>query len=111
MYAFKNNLCSKCNYNYYRKEDEALIFGKYFNCYKELEGYYLDKANSLFKKCYKRCQTCEIGGNNTNHNCFTCQNNYPFPIKKNNCIKCYEACNHYYYFDNNKQKPKLYQIY
>ena len=50
---------------------------------------------------YERCQTCKIGGNNTNLNCLICQSNYPFPIKKNNYINCYEACNHYYYFDNN----------
>ena len=52
------NLCDECNINYYQKENDELNIGKYINCYKELDGYYLDLNNSIFKKCYETCQTC-----------------------------------------------------
>ena len=75
--------------------------GDYINCYKEQpKGYYLDKSNSLYKKCYYSCKTCEIEGNNITHNCLTCQDTFAFEINKNNYTNCYETCTYYYYFDN-----------
>ena len=40
--ALRNDLCTKCNNNYYAKENDPLNLGEYINCYKEPEGYYLD---------------------------------------------------------------------
>ena len=60
--ALNKNLCTKCNIDYYRIENDDSNIGEYINCYKEPEGYYLDKNYSLFKKCYYRCETCEIKG-------------------------------------------------
>ena len=82
------------------ENDESNI-GEYINCYKEQpKGYYLDKSNSLYKKCYYSCETCEIEGNNITHNCLTCQDNFTIEINKNNYTNCYETCNYYYYFDS-----------
>ena len=53
--ALKNDLCLKCNIDFYPKENDILNLGEYINCYKEPEGYYLD--NNLYKKCYNSCKT------------------------------------------------------
>ena len=95
-------LCSKCKNNYYPMENDPSNIGEYFNCYnKEPNGYYLDKDALLFKKCYHTCETCEMQGNITSHNCLKCKNEFNFEIKINNFSNCYEKCDYYYYFDNN----------
>ena len=98
--ALNKNLCTKCNNNYYEMENEPSNIGEYINCYKEVKGYYLDKNDSLFKKCYDTCETCEVKGDNITHNCLKCKTNYTFEIKNNNYSNCYENCSYYYYFDN-----------
>ena len=71
--ALNNKLFTKCNVNYYPMENDLLNIGEYFNCYNETpEGYYLDINNSLYKKCYYRCKTCEINGDDEFHNCLKC---------------------------------------
>jgi len=70
--ALYKNLCSICNTNYYPRENDPSNFLEYFQCYKDLKGYYLDKNESLYKKCYYSCDTCEIKGNNIIHNCLSC---------------------------------------
>ena len=97
--GFYNELCSICNINYYPKENDELNSGEYFNCYKELAGYYLDKNEYLYKKCYETCAKCEKKGNNTNHNCLKCNSNYTFEINFENYTHCYKNCSYYYYFD------------
>ena len=96
--SLKFGLCTKCNYNYYEIENDISNIGEYINCYNNPEGYYLD--NNLYKKCYYTCKRCNTTGNNINHNCIECNDNYTFIINKNNYINCYENCNYYYYFDN-----------
>ena len=96
--ALDKNLCTKCNINYYPRENDPSNLGEYINCYNESEGYYLD--NNLFKKCYKTCKSCNSEGNHTNHNCIKCLDDFSFVIKKNENINCYENCSYYYYFDN-----------
>ena len=55
--AFDKKLCSKCNNNFYQMENDPQNIGEYFNCYNETpKGYYLDKNDSLFKKCYYSCE-------------------------------------------------------
>ena len=75
----------------------------YLDCYKNPKGYYWDKNETKYKKCFHTCETCEIKGNYLNHNCITCNNNYSLGIslKNNNYMNCYENCSYYYYFDNN----------
>ena len=96
--SLNKGLCTECNYNYYPKENDPFNLGEYIKCYKEPEGYYLD--NNLYKQCYYSCKTCNVSGTNEFHNCIECNDNYPFEIKHNNYINCYENCNYYYYFDN-----------
>ena len=113
--ALNKNLCTKCNINYYPKENDPLNIGKYIvNCYKDLEGYYLD--NDIYKQCYHTCKTCNIAGNNTFHNCLECNDIYPFGIQNGNYLNCSENCSYYYYSDkqnnyfctNNLSCPKEY---
>jgi len=54
----------------------------------------------LYKKCYYKCGTCKIEGNNITHNCLECNELYPFSRKFNNYTNCYENCSYYHYFDN-----------
>ena len=81
-------------------ENDNSNIGEYFNCYNEIKGYYLDKNDSLFKKCYDTCETCEIKGDNIIHNCLKCKTNFSIEFKINNYSNCYENCSYYYYFDN-----------
>jgi len=83
-------------------ENDPLNLGNYFNCYNEApNGYYFDKIDKLYKKCYYTCETCKIKGDNEFHNCLKCKTKFNFEINTNNYINCYEKCNYYYYFDNN----------
>ena len=99
-FALSKGLCIKCNDNYYQMENDPSNIGDYINCYKEIYGYYLDKVDLLFKKCYETCDTCEIKGNNINHNCLKCNNDYSFEIIINNYTNCYKNCSFYHYFNN-----------
>ena len=101
--ALNKNLCTKCNNDYYPKENDPLNLGDYFNCYKKPQGFYLDLNDSLYKKCFNTCKTCNISGSNLTHNCFECNQDYPFAIKFNNYNNCYLNCSFYYYFDNEQQ--------
>ena len=99
--AINNKLCTKCNTNYYQMENDPSNLGEYIDCYKEINGYYLDKNDSLFKKCYYRCETCEIKGDDITHNCLECNDNYFYKYSLyNNYYNCYENCTYYHYFDN-----------
>jgi hypothetical protein len=108
-------LCTKCNNNYYEIENDKNNIGEYINCYKDPEGYYLDIIDSLYKKCYYKCKTCEIRGNEESHNCLTCSNEFPVAInfnESNNYKMCYEKCNNYYYFNcDTNQKCIINSIY
>ena len=95
--AKDNNLCTKCNINYYPKENDPSNIGEYISCYNNPEGYYLD--NNLFKQCYYTCKTCNITGNNLNHNCIECNDNYPIKFNTSQYFNCYENCSYYHYFD------------
>ena len=96
----KENLCLECNNNYYPIEnDNYTHIEGYVKCYKDPIGYYLDKNESLYKKCYYTCKECDQFGNNITHNCLICDDNYPYNISKNNYSNCYE--NSSYYIDEN----------
>ena len=45
--ALNKTLCTKCNIDYYQKENDPLNLGEYIKCYKEPDGYYLE--NNLYK--------------------------------------------------------------
>ena len=105
-YIYKNNdkclnecFCESCKENYYQKDKEEKFKDIYFNCYKNPEGYYLDN-NNLYKLCHNSCKTCTIEGNDINHNCLACNDDFSFGIiDNNNQFNCYQNCTYYYYFD------------
>jgi len=97
--ALNKGLCTKCNDDYYPKENDSSNLGDYFNCYKEPEEYYLDI--DIYRKCYETCKTCDKEGNYTNHNFIICNLNFRYAIKQNNIINCYSNCTYYYYYDEN----------
>ena len=88
-----SNLCLKCNYDYYPIEDDPLNVGEYINCYKNPKGYYLDKTNRIYKKCYYTCETCEMEGNDMNNNCITCKENYICKYKNSMETDIYQIFN------------------
>ena len=91
-------------YDLYEIEENDNLNG-YRKCYKNISGYYLDKNDNKFKKCYYSCKNCEMKGNNIEHNCLECDNNYPVEFKINNYSNRYQNRNFYYYFDiNNNYK-------
>ena len=99
--SLNDSFCSECNSGFYPKEDDYYysFIDRYFKCYKDPIGYFLDKNESLYKKCFDTCKTCEIKGNNETHNCLECDDNFPYEIQKNNYSSCYKNCNFYHYFD------------
>ena len=89
--------CISCNENY----PIEIKMNNYSNCYNgSFKGYYIDKDEQMFKKCYFTCEECEIKGNDTFHNCLECNGNFTFNISFNNYTNCYQKCPYYYYFDN-----------
>ena len=96
------NICTQCKSDFYPIENDQSNFGGYIRCYREARGYYLDNESHLYKKCYYTCETCEISGNDKEHNCLICKNEYQFEINFNNYKNCYEQCNYYHYFDIEK---------
>ena len=92
-------LCISCNEEdgYYPKyEDNSNIYN-FIDCYKNPEGYFL--KNGYYYECYSTCKFCLGEGNEINHNCSQCKENYTFinEIQYNNV--CFPTCNFYYYFD------------
>ena len=98
-----NNLCKDCHQGYYPKYNDIINGYTSFDCYnelEELEGYYF--LNGFFYLCYTSCKKCSIGGNDYNHNCDKCKDNYDQLLNEN--VKeqnCYFNCDNYYYFDSN----------
>ena len=98
------DLCLLCNIDegyypiYYNKINE-----KYHQCLhisSKIEKIFFDKENEYFRPCYETCKTCEKEGNETFHNCLTCEKNYIFrkneeELPKNNCVL---NCSYSYYF-------------
>ena len=54
-----------------------------------------------FHSCNEACKTCNTQGNSENHNCLTCNENFPFIIEKNNKFNCVSNCSYYYYKKEN----------
>ena len=108
-FCFMKDLCNYC-YNgtgYYPFYNQTILNSDTFtDCYKELEGYFLDYDNA-YKPCFNTCKTCSNKGNETINNCIECKDNYQLlKDSKNNVNNCYEECDeNYYYFDSlNKYK-------
>ena len=99
--SLNEQLCIKCNEDYYEIEnDNYTDKDGYIKCYKVPIGYYLDKNESKYKKCFYTCKECEITGNNITHNGLKCNDNYSYEIKTKDYFNCYINCSYYHYFDN-----------
>ena len=98
------NQCISCNYNnaYYPILNDSTNIYPYINCYQNPEGYYLDAL--LYKPCFNSCKTCDIEGDNENHNCISCSSDYIYELNTNNNINCYKVCQNYSYFNNQTNK-------
>ena len=103
------NSCIKCNDNFYPILNNASNINPYIKCYQKPEGYYLDINDSYFKPCYYSCKSCNKEGNDNNHNCLTCNEDYIYEMwyydnYTNNYKNCYKECDYYHYFDKNENK-------
>ena len=75
------------------------------SCYQSCpEGTYHTDGDFICNECYGLCKKCSKSGDNSNHNCNECLDNYKFLndsfAKENNC---YNICPYYYYFDEHNQ--------
>ena len=102
MESLSINLCISCNNNYYPifYNNNEYPYNKFYNCSKNPEGYYLDRNDSFYKKCYKSCKTCFAKGDEKNNNCLECKALFSFKQDFLNDTNCYESCSGYYYYDN-----------
>ena len=85
--SLEQNLCITCNDGYYPKFEDINKNISYIDCYQSPEGYFLDSG--FYKSCYESCKICDKGGNNINHNCIECNNNYNYEININGYKNCY----------------------
>ena len=83
----EQNLCITCNDGYYPKFEDINKNISYIDCYQSPEGYFLD--SEFYKSCYESCKICDKDGDNINHNCIECKNNYNYEININGYKNCY----------------------
>ena len=102
MDSIKENLCLSCIDNYYPKEIDDLNHDNFIKCYQNPKGFYYNKENKKYKECFNSCETCINEGNNENHNCSTCKQNFLYELKILESINCYKSCKYYNYTFNNK---------
>ena len=91
LQSISYGLCISCNNNegYYRKYNDSSNVNTFINCYKEeLDGYYLDIVEEIYKPCYFNCKKCKELGDVDNNKCTDCYNNYT--LNGSNCVKEYE---------------------
>ena len=95
-----NNTCYKdCPNNTYKSEND-----EDYKCYNEIsESSQLSTEVEKTKKCYDTCSKCDSEGNETNHNCIECKNNFTFYNDSFNISNCYEVCDYFYYFDESNK--------
>ena len=107
----RNQFCKikkiDCNDNYYL--DNNNNFGSY-ECWSKgnpPQTYYFDYSVNIFKKCFRTCLTCREGGDESNHNCVSCKEN--FYALQDNSFQCYhkdEPLNKYFFDSKNKRFSK-----
>ena len=79
----------------------------YFNsCLDEIpEGHYLlDEDNRLVDTCFPTCKKCDKKGNESNHECLECGNNFIYNYTGVNGEKCLDDCINYDLFKDNDTK-------
>ena len=96
--------CRRCGENYYKILNNAKDNNTEIYCYQSPEGFYLE--DSLYLACYPTCKSCDRGGDEMNHNCLECHDNYPFQMNMSIYLNCYNNCSYYHY--NNTSTNKAY---
>ena len=83
--------CRICCDNYYLINNDTKNNNTYFNCYKKVNGYFLNKDSddAVFKPCYSKCKTCDKEGNNSYHQCIECNDGYISGTKYDIYSNCY----------------------
>ena len=105
----EQELCLSCNRsgNYYEKYNNELNQDTSFiDCFKSPKGFYLDSSDLPYKHCYNSCESCNIAGNEGNHNCIECSDQYKYELKLNDYFNCYSKCPHYFYIEENEDNIK-----
>ena len=98
-----NHICSECPEGTYTFFCEGNECNETRECLaKTPEGYYFDIKDEKYKKCFDSCKFCYGPGNETINNCIECKNNFTFLDDSSVNINCYMKCEHFYYFDKDK---------
>ena len=99
--SIQNNQCVSCNFEdgYYPKSNDNNNIYPFFNCYKNLEGYYLN--NQTYEPCFSTCKYCSGFGNEINNKCIECISTHEFKNDFENDNNCYQKCKYNYYYDSN----------
>ena len=84
------DICGKNFYNKYRIINENN--NSYIDCFELINDNYLDENDWNYKSCYFTCKSCEIGGNEINHNCLLCKDDFlnQSSILNSNFTNCYK---------------------
>ena len=78
----------------------------YIKCKEEINSsnftcpYYYPENIELNNDTKFSCKTCDINGDDINHNCLECKENYKFELNMISYRNCYENCSYFYYIDN-----------
>ena len=86
---YNKHICDNCGENFFIKYNDTNNNNDYIDCYEFPDGYYLDRKNSLYKLCYISCKICDIEGNETNHNCIECKDEYNYSKYISNYKNCF----------------------
>ena len=95
-----NNKCLLCENNFAYYPIYEYINNTFIECFKNLEGYYLDEENKVYKKCYHLCKTCNKSGDEQSPNCTEYKDDYKTEIMINN-YKSTDIFNEQYTSDKN----------
>ena len=102
--SLKRHLCTSCDKNngFFPIYDDLYNNNyPYLNCSKDLQGFYFDNEDKVYKLCYNSCKICNKSGNETEHNCHECKLEYNFEINYQYYKNCYNNCSYYHYYDKN----------
>ena len=99
--SIDQDLCISCNFDYFPKINDNFSIFPYINCYKEVEGYYLDV--DIFRPCYSTCKNCKENGDENHHHCSECIEDYIFIDEKGHENNCYKKCPYKYYVNETNQ--------
>ena len=105
--SLKYDLCVSCNEDegYYEKSYDNINTFSFRNCYKELEGYYLNLIQKKYIPCYHSCKSCApLDYNKIHHYCTSCNEQNSFSIVEENnptLMNCYPECKFNFFFDKN----------